>query len=119
MERAAGAARPAPVADGSAGSWSFLVFAFPVYWMVSTSFLTRREIRAPEPTWHPFGGTLDNYRRLFDGGEFLDALKISLLVTLATVVVALVFAFLAAVALSRFRFRGRKAFIVTCCWSSR
>ena len=31
----------------------FVVCAFPVYWMVSTSFLTRREIRAPEPTWHP------------------------------------------------------------------
>ena len=53
----------------------------------------------------------DNYRRLFEDGEFLGALKISLMVTLATVVVALVFAFLAAVALSRFRFRGRKSFV--------
>jgi N,N'-diacetylchitobiose transport system permease protein len=89
-----------------------LVFAFPVYWMVSTSFQSRREIRAPEPTWHPFGGGLANYRRLFEDGEFLGALKISLLVTLATVVIALVFAFLAAVALSRFKFRGRKSFVL-------
>jgi N,N'-diacetylchitobiose transport system permease protein len=87
-------------------------FAFPVYWMVSTSFQSRREIRSPDPTWHPFGGGFDNYRRLFEDGEFLGALKMSLLVTLATVVVALVFAFLAAVALSRFRFRGRKSFIL-------
>jgi N,N'-diacetylchitobiose transport system permease protein len=89
----------------------FVGCAFPVYWMVSTSFQTRREIRAPEPTWHPFGGTLDNYRRLFDDGEFLTALKISLMVTLLTVAVALLFAFLAAVAVSRFRFMGRKGFI--------
>lgn len=88
------------------------VFVFPVYWMVSTSFQSRREIRAPEPTWHPFGGGFDNYRRLFEDGEFLGALKISLVVTLATVVVALVFAFLAAIAISRFRFRGRTSFVV-------
>jgi N,N'-diacetylchitobiose transport system permease protein len=89
------------------------VCIFPVYWMVSTSFRNRREIRAPEPTWHPFGGTLDNYRRLFEGSGFTDALQMSLLVTLATVAVSLVFAFLAAVAVSRFRFRGRKSFVVT------
>ena len=35
------------------------------------------------------------------------------MVTVATVVVALAFAFLAALAVTRFRFRGRKAFIVT------
>ena len=90
----------------------FVVCAFPVYWMVSTSFQSRNEIRSPDPTWHPFGGGLDNYRRLFDNGEFLDALKISLLVTLATVAIALLFAFLAAVAVARFRFRGRTSFIL-------
>jgi N,N'-diacetylchitobiose transport system permease protein len=97
----------------AAGLGVFLLCAFPVYWMISTSFLTRREIRAPEPTWHPLSGTLDNYRRLFDDGEFLTALKMSLLVTVATVGVALLFAFLAAVALTRFRFKGRKGFIIT------
>jgi N,N'-diacetylchitobiose transport system permease protein len=92
----------------AAGLGVFLLCAFPVYWMISTSFLTRREIRAPEPTWHPLSGTLDNYRRLFDDGEFLTALKMSLLVTVATVGVALLFAFLAAVALTRFRFRAAR-----------
>jgi N,N'-diacetylchitobiose transport system permease protein len=91
----------------------FVLCAFPVYWMVSTSFLPRNEIRSPEPTWHPVGGTLDNYRRLFEDGGFLDALRVSLVVTLATVVVALLFAFLAAAAVSRFRFRGRMSFIAT------
>jgi N,N'-diacetylchitobiose transport system permease protein len=97
----------------AAGLVIFVLCAFPVYWMISTSFLTRREIRSPDPTWHPLGGSLDNYRRLFEDGEFLTALKMSLLVTVATVGVALLFAFLAAIALTRFRFRGRKGFIIT------
>ncbi len=42
-----------------------------------------------------------------------NALTTSLSVTLLTVVVALLFAFLAAVAVSRFRFRGRTSFILT------
>lgn len=91
----------------------FLLCVFPVYWMVNTSFLDRRKIRAPDPTWVPFGGGLDNYRRLFDDSGFINALGISLGVTLGTVAVALVFAFLAALAVSRFRFRGRKSFVVT------
>jgi N,N'-diacetylchitobiose transport system permease protein len=81
--------------------------------MVNTSLLPRNEIRSPDPTWLPLGGSLDNYRRVFSGDQFLNALQTSLAVTLATVVVALTFAFLAAVAVSRFRFRGRWTFIVT------
>src|SRR3954464_6549477 len=96
-----------------AGVVAFLLCAFPVYWMVNSSFLPRNKIRNPDPTWVPFGGTLDNYRRVFEGDQFVNALKISLMVTLLTIVVALAFAFVAAVALSRFRFRGRMSFIVT------
>lgn len=95
------------------GIVTFLLCIFPVYWMVNTSFLDRREIRAPEPTWVPFGGGLDNYRRLFDDDGFVNALGISLMVTIGTVVAALLFAFLAALAVSRFRFRGRRSFVVT------
>jgi N,N'-diacetylchitobiose transport system permease protein len=96
-----------------AGLVVFALCAFPVYWMVNTSLLPRREIRAADPTWIPFGGSFDNYRRALDGGRFLDALWVSLGVTVSTVVLAVGFAFLAALAVSRFRFRGRKSFIVT------
>ena len=90
----------------------FVVMAFPVYWMVSSSFIPRSEITGPDPNWAPLAGTLDNYRRLFSGGQAIHALRMSLMVTLLTVAAALVVAFLAAVALSRFRFRGRKSFVV-------
>jgi N,N'-diacetylchitobiose transport system permease protein len=90
----------------------FVAMIFPVYWMVSSSFIKRSEITGPDPNWAPIAGTLDNYRRLFAGGQAADALRMSLLVTLLTVAAALVVAFLAAVALSRFRFRGRKSVVV-------
>jgi N,N'-diacetylchitobiose transport system permease protein len=90
----------------------FVVMLFPVYWMVSSSFIKRSEITGPDPNWAPIEATLDNYHRLFSGGQAVNALKVSLLVTLVTVLAALVVAFLAAVALSRFRFRGRKSFVV-------
>ncbi len=104
--------RPLRIVADTVGIVAFLMCVFPVYWMVNSSLLPRNKIRNPDPTWVPFGGTLDNYRTVFDGGQFLDALKMSLMVTLLTIAVALAFAFLAAVAVSRFRFRGRKSFIV-------
>ncbi|MBZ5737960.1 carbohydrate ABC transporter permease [Nocardioides mangrovi] len=94
------------------GVLAFLVAVFPVYWMVNSSFLARNEIRNPVPTWVPFGGSLDNYRTVFETDQFVNALKMSLMVTLLTVFVALLFAFVASVAVSRFRFRGRMSFIV-------
>jgi N,N'-diacetylchitobiose transport system permease protein len=96
-----------------AGLAIFAACVFPVYWMVNTSLLPRREINAPEPTFLPLGGSLDNYRRVLSGGRFFDALWMSLGVTVATVAVSLVFAFFAALAVTRFRFRGRKSFVVT------
>jgi N,N'-diacetylchitobiose transport system permease protein len=107
------ASGPVRIGANLAGLAIFVVCVFPVYWMVNTSLLPRREINAPEPTWLPFGGSFDNYRRVLTGGRFFDALWMSLGVTVATVVLSVAFAFLAALAVTRFRFRGRKAFIVT------
>ncbi|HYG95331.1 MAG TPA: carbohydrate ABC transporter permease [Nocardioides sp.] len=104
---------PVRLAADVVGLVVLLVSILPVYWMVSRSFLPRNRIRNPEQSLVPVDGTLDNYRRVFGLGTFEDALMTSVAVTLLTVVVALVFAFLAALAVSRFRFRGRKSFILT------
>jgi len=105
--------RPLRITANVLGVIAFLIAVFPVYWMVNSSFLARNEIRSPVPTWVPFGGSLDNYRTVFETDQFTNALKISLMVTGLTILVALAFAFVAAVAVSRFRFRGRMSFIVT------
>ena len=43
-------------AANSVGLVAFVLAAFPVYWMVNSSFLDRNQIRNPVPTWVPFGG---------------------------------------------------------------
>ncbi|RXZ87616.1 carbohydrate ABC transporter permease [Agromyces atrinae] len=84
--------------------------------MINTSFQPNNEIRGNEMHFWPDNFTWRNYETvLFDPGRtpFLPALGNSLLVTISTVVIALVFAFLASVAVTRFRFKTRKAFIIT------
>jgi N,N'-diacetylchitobiose transport system permease protein len=88
-----------------------VVTAFPVYWMVTTSFRRNIDIRS-DPQFLPFGGTLANYRTVFEREFFWTAFRNSMMVTLLTVVLALFTAFLAALAVSRFRFRGRLGFLV-------
>ncbi|MBS2937102.1 carbohydrate ABC transporter permease [Nocardioides sp. J2M5] len=105
--------RPVRWSANAVGVVAFVLAAFPVYWMVNSSFLDRNQIRNPVPTWVPFGGDLDNFRTVFETDQFLSAMRTSLVVTGLTLVVALTFAFVAAVAVSRFRFRGRVPFIVT------
>lgn len=90
-----------------------LVWVFPVYWMINSAFLPTNRLQAPDPTFLPFGGTLANFRRVLTDPTFLDSLTVSLAVTGLTLAAAILFAFVAALAISRFRFRGRKSFIVT------
>ena len=94
----------------------FLCSVFPVYWMINTSLQPNNEIRGPIPNFFPKDFTLSNFQTvLFEPSRspFLPALANSLAVTLLTVVIALVFAFLASLAVTRFRFKGRKAFILS------
>ncbi|MGH9116534.1 MAG: carbohydrate ABC transporter permease [Acidimicrobiales bacterium] len=90
-----------------------VVMVFPVYWMVVTSFRPRLDIQSANPELLPMPATLDSYRNVFDREFFVDAVGNSLMVTLLTVSLALVIAFRAAIAISRYRFIGRKAFIIT------
>ena len=89
-----------------------LVWAFPVYWMLNSAFLPNVVLQQTSPTFLPFGGSLDNLRVVVTDPSFRSALAVSLVVTLTTVVAALAIAFLGALAVSRFRFRGRASFVL-------
>jgi N,N'-diacetylchitobiose transport system permease protein len=89
-----------------------LVWAFPVYWMISSSLMSNIRLSSGAPTFWPVNPSFDNYATVWRGGTFLPALRMSLAVTLLTVVCTLLFAFLASLAISRFRFRGRTSFIL-------
>jgi len=89
-----------------------LIWVFPIYWMINSAFLPNNRLQTPEPTFFPLSGTLSNFRRVLTDPSFFDAFRVSLAVTGITVVGAILFAFLAALAISRFRFRGRKSFLI-------
>lgn len=88
-----------------------IVWLFPVYWMVNSSMLSPSTLEAATPTFVPFGGSFANFAAVIDG-RFWSALGVSVTVTLIAVFCCLLFAFLASIAISRFRFRGRKSFIL-------
>ena len=90
----------------------FAVMVFPVYWMVATSFKTGQNILTDTPQWIPSPATLDNYRDAIDRPYFWDNVKNSVIIVCCVVGISLVLAFLAAVALAKFDFYGRAAFII-------
>jgi N,N'-diacetylchitobiose transport system permease protein len=90
----------------------FVVMVFPVFWMISTAFKPDDEIVSLTPTWVSLHPTLAHFRDAINRPYFWQDVRNSLIVVLATVVVSIILAFLAAVALARYRFRARTLFIV-------
>jgi N,N'-diacetylchitobiose transport system permease protein len=88
-----------------------LIWAFPVYWIVNSAFQTDTALHAPTPSFLP-NFKASGFGRAFNT-EFVNSLKLSLTVTLLAIAAATFCGFVAAVAISRFRFRGRKSFIFT------
>ncbi len=90
----------------------FVVMLFPIYWMVSTAFKPGREILSLTPYWVPAPLTLDNFKTAIAVPFFWNDVVNSLTVVLTVVAISILLAFLAAVSVARFGFRGRTAFIV-------
>lgn len=89
-----------------------LIWVFPVYWMVNTAFKPRSEAMTSTPLFVPKAPTLGNFDAAISQTDFLLNLRNSLIVVGGSVVLALVLGMLAAAALSRFRFRGRRTIMV-------
>jgi N,N'-diacetylchitobiose transport system permease protein len=90
----------------------FVVMVFPVFWMISTAFKPDDEIVSLKPTWFSVHPTLRHFRDAIDKPFFWADVKNSLIVVLVTVGISIVLAFLAAIALARYGFSGRKLFVV-------
>ena len=88
------------------------VMVFPVYWMVSTAFKPGHDILSYTPQWIPTHPVLSNFTDAIHQQFFWNAVKNSLIVTSVVVALSLVLAFLAALALAKFSFYGRRPFIV-------
>ncbi|MFF1881279.1 carbohydrate ABC transporter permease [Pseudarthrobacter sp. NPDC058196] len=95
--------------------WVFVVVVMgfslvPFYWLVSTSLKKGTSLGKGE--LFPSQPTFDNYLAVFGNGDFLLAMRNSVIIAVVTTVIALVFASFAAYALARLRMR-RKALILT------
>ena len=107
--------RVGSILANTAGVIVFVASVFPVYWMVNTSFQPNGEVHGSEIHFWPDNFTIENYTTVIAGdtrAPFGPALMNSISVTVLTVVVSLVFAFLAALAVTRFRFRSRAGLII-------
>lgn len=77
--------------------------AFPLLWMVSTSFKGPRELVTLTPTIIPTAPTLENYLGVLAGQDILRATFNSVFVSVVTAVLTIVVALPASYALVRFR----------------
>ncbi|HEY3108925.1 MAG TPA: carbohydrate ABC transporter permease [Chloroflexota bacterium] len=80
---------------------------FPLYWLFKSSFTVGLDLIGATPLWLPRSLDLSNYQRVLSVGLittfFTNSVKIALLSTVCSIVIAS----LAAYSLTRFRFRGR------------
>jgi N,N'-diacetylchitobiose transport system permease protein len=95
----------------AAGVLVSLVLIFPVYWMLLTALKPPGEVLNLTPRFWPSHLSLGSFRRAVGSPHFGDAVRNSLIVAGSVTVIALTVAFLAAVAIARFRFYGRRAFV--------
>ncbi|MFC5150494.1 carbohydrate ABC transporter permease [Streptomyces amakusaensis] len=94
------------------GVLAFVVMIFPVYWLLVSALRPNKEIRSYDQTLWPSSFTFDNFARAIDYENFGTAIKSSLIVSFTAVVGAMLMATVAAYAIGRFRFFGRRAFMI-------
>lgn len=88
----------------------FMLFPFAV--MISTSLKTNAEVRIWPPTWIPETINWENYKDVWSGTVNLKtAFKNSIIVSLATMLLCTVMGCLGAYGVSRYKFKGKKAFM--------
>ncbi|CAN5286283.1 carbohydrate ABC transporter permease [soil metagenome] len=89
-----------------------VVWIFPVYWMLNTALKPRSEVMTSVPLFLPENLTFDNFVKAVTQPYFLENARNSAIVVLAALVLSVLLGLFAAMALSRFRFRGRRGIMV-------
>jgi N,N'-diacetylchitobiose transport system permease protein len=89
-----------------------LVVAFPLYWMALSALKPRAAIEAGDASLFTTDLSLDSFERVLTVNDFGRFFVNSLVVALAVVILSTLCAFLAAVALTRYRFRSRTTLLV-------
>ena len=79
---------------------------FPIYWMIVTSLKLPRDIYRAPSLW-PKTFTLNNFQKLLAGGDFLLAIRNSLIVSTVVTLISVIISSFAAYSMVRFRYRFR------------
>jgi multiple sugar transport system permease protein len=82
------------------------IFLFPFLWMLNVSFRRRVDVLQPGKILAPL--TLDNYRSLISYGAILDFFKNSIIIAIATTIIALILGTIAAYGFARFSWKQRE-----------
>lgn len=95
------------------GGIVFLIFIFPLYWMIVTALKTQVEIFSiPTPLW-PRDLTFEAFaKQLSTSGDTLRGFKNSLIISCGATVIATTLAIPAAYGLARFRFGARRGLVL-------
>ena len=95
------------------GAIVFVIFIFPLYWMVVTALKTQVEIfQIPTPLW-PKNLTLDAFAdQLSASSDTLRGFKNSMIIAAGATVISTILSIPAAYGLARFKFSGRKVLIL-------
>ncbi|MFI8221469.1 carbohydrate ABC transporter permease [Streptomyces sp. NPDC085932] len=108
-----GITRPPLTIPGKIGLSVLTLFGLlPIYWLVATAFMDREDVFASDRKLFPVQPTLENFQSFFDDSTLLDNLGNSIVVSAGTAVVSVLLSGLMAYSLSKFRYRGRNAFMV-------
>ena len=98
--------------------FAMLLFIFPVFWMVFTSFKVDREVNAFPMVWIPTELTLRNYYKIFGShvqagsAAFASYFLHSVTVAFCATLLSLVLGTFAAYAFARSRFRGKNGYFI-------
>ena len=107
-----GRSRAGTIAANTTAIVFSILMLFPIYWVLNTAFKPADEVLALTPTFWPKHPTFDNFLSAVKAPLFLQDMLNGLVITLLAVAGSLVVGFLAALAIARFKFYGRRAIIL-------
>jgi len=87
-----------------------LIFIFPIYWMIITSFKSDADILTRPPTWW-FKPTIKNYIHAFKHANFGLFMVNSLIVAVTSTIIVVCLSFLCAYGFARYNTVGRDQFM--------
>ena len=91
----------------------FIFVAAPIYWMIVTAFKTDTEIvNVNNVSYFPLKFTFNNFISLFSQLKFGNFLKNSLILSLCSAVIVVIYSILGGYALARYKFKGKNPIII-------